>query len=295
MYRQLVSSSSYRVSGYVDTHVASVGSRGGGGGSGGGLFAETARRGERAEAGHARLVLGEHGVLYAVHELVLERHPLGTIVRLVVVVGLLSQQIVRVDVTLEDGPTGRRRGDARPAATGVVVIGRRRPRRAAPVPFAVQFAGLRGARRLRRRRRRRARHAVLSDAVVRVLGRRRRRLRRGRRCAGRHGGRGRAEVFAAEERAARLVPAGTAAAAVADGPVASDVALVKPTVRVPHGLGQRAAGRHAVVLGGHGAVVRPTPVVVVTVPVRAVAVGRHGGLRRHGHPRGPRHRLLVTF
>jgi len=94
-------------------------------------------------------------------------------------------------------------------------------------------------------------------------------------CCGGHGhggGRDRAEVLASQESAARLVPA-------ACGPVAANraratgagVPFVQPTVGVPHGLGQRAAGRHAVVLG----VVRPVTVLVVTAVLRAVTVGRH--------------------
>lgn len=262
--------------GDIDTAVRPVGGRG--------LFGRTVR-GERAETADARtLALGEyHGILYPVHELVLEGQPPGTavvlvIVYVVIIVVWLPQQIIRVDVALENRTAGRRCG----VRASLVVIGRRGARRTTPVPFPVEFAGRGG---------RRARHTVLPHAFVRVLGHRgvgrygRSRSGRGHGCrGGRH-----AEVLAAQERAARLV-ADTATAAVAH--CAAGIALVQPTVRVPHGLGQRAAGRHAVVLGR--VVWCPVPVVIVTVTERAVAVraGHHRARRRGRHRSG---RLLEAF
>jgi len=118
-------------------------------------------------------------------------------------------------------------------------------------------------------------------------------LHRGR-CGGHgHGGsRDRAEVLAAQESAAGLVPA-------ARSPVAANrtratgarVPFVQPTVGVPHGLGQRASGRHAVVLG----VVRPVTVLVVTAVLRPVTVGRHRGHLVMGGGRHRGRRLPVPF
>lgn len=211
---------------------------------------------------------GEHGVLNAVHEFVLERHPLRAflyvvdavvVVVVVFVIGRLSQQVVGVDVALEDRPTGRRRRCSHDnAAAAVVVIGRRRPRRTAAVSLPVRFSG---GRRTRAGGcgRRRSGHPDLTDPVIRVVG------AVGGGCRSRSHGhrrsRSRAEVLAVEERAAR--PA-AAAAAVANR--TAGIAFVQPTVGVPHGLGQRAAGRHAVELGP----VWPATAVVVAVLVTAV-------------------------
>jgi len=118
-------------------------------------------------------------------------------------------------------------------------------------------------------------------------------LHRGCRGGHGHGGsRDRTEVLAAQESAARLVPAARSPVA-ADRPRGSGagVSLVQPTVGVPHGLGQRATGRHAVVLG----VMRPVTVLVVTAVLRAVTVGRHRGRLVMGGGRYRGRRLTVPF